>query len=186
VQIVLCPQAYAQTVYSTNLTGPKQVPPNTSPGTGTGNVTLQPDGKSIQINLTFSNLLGTQTNAHIHGPAAPGDTNAIIVVIPNGSPVNNYSATLNPQQIQWLQTNLLYLDVHSTVYPDGEIRGQLLPMGNAAPTPAPSCAGEPNARASHARRHRAPTRPSLCPVVPSQPPSSCITTTERASDNQTS
>src|SRR5882762_4990738 len=138
VQIVLCPQAYAQTVYSTNLTGPKQVPPNTSPGTGTGNVTLQPDGKSIQINLTFSNLLGTQTNAHIHGPAAPGDTNAIIVVIPNGSPVNNYSATLNPQQIQWLQTNLLYLDVHSTVYPDGEIRGQLLPMGNAAPTPIPT------------------------------------------------
>src|SRR5579859_3452994 len=129
---------YAQTatVYTSNLTGPNQVPPNTSPATGTATLTIT--GTTGTINLSFSKLLGTEVNAHIHGPAAAGDVNAIIFIIPLGSPINNFTVNLTQQQLQWLQSGLLYMDVHSNIYPDGEIRDQLRAGTGTTPTTTPT------------------------------------------------
>src|SRR6266566_9905734 len=113
MQNVTASNAYAQTVYSASLTGPHQVPPNTSPGKGTMTLTLLPGNQTATLNISFSGLLGTEVNAHIHAPAGPGDTNAIQIIIPLGSPISNYMINLTAQQLQWLQQGLMYGDIHS-------------------------------------------------------------------------
>ncbi len=36
---------------------------------------------------------------------------------------------LNDEQLELLESGLLYADIHTTEFEDGEVRGQLLPMG---------------------------------------------------------
>jgi hypothetical protein len=59
----------AQT-FTAFLDGPSESPPNNSPGTGFATVTFSLALHTLQIDVTFSGLLGTTTAAHIHAPTA--------------------------------------------------------------------------------------------------------------------
>jgi hypothetical protein len=67
----------APVVYHADLSGPAEAPPNASPGTGDADVTYDPLLHTLTIDVDFSGLLGTTTNAHIHCcTAVPGAATA--------------------------------------------------------------------------------------------------------------
>ncbi len=53
-------------VYDIVLDGPSEAPPNASPGTGVGTVTLDLDLITMRVQTNFSGLIGNVTNSHIH------------------------------------------------------------------------------------------------------------------------
>lgn len=55
-------------VFTANLSGPAEAPPNGSPGTGFATVTFDLDLVTMRVEASFSGLLGTVTQAHTHGP----------------------------------------------------------------------------------------------------------------------
>lgn len=59
--------------YTVTLSGPAESPPNASPGTGSGSVTIDTVAQTMQVNVTFSGLTGNTTASHIHCcTAVPG------------------------------------------------------------------------------------------------------------------
>jgi len=117
--------ALAQT-YTATLSGLQEVPPNASPATGTASFTLDAN-KILHYNMAFSGLVAPQTAAHIHGPAAPDENAPVIFPFFFGSPqIGAWPNPLTGIQELWLNSGLVYCNVHSTAFPGGEIRGQIL------------------------------------------------------------
>jgi len=56
----------AVTNYTTTLSGAKEAPPNTSPGTGTAAIVIDDVANTMALNVSFSGLLGTTVAAHLH------------------------------------------------------------------------------------------------------------------------
>ena len=110
-------------LFTAMLTGAQETPPNNSTATGRATLLLSPDEKTARVSLTFESLSTAQTDAHIHGPAAPGISAAPIFPLPLGQ-ISDFAITLTPAQVQDLKNGLFYVNVHSTNFPAGEIRGQ--------------------------------------------------------------
>ena len=110
--------------------GMQQVPPNASPGMGIGFVTLQLDG-TLDFNITFQDLLGVEIAAHFHGPADFGENAPVLFGLPLGSPKIGSVGPLNAQQQSDLLAGLWYVNIHSNMFPGGEIRGQVIPAPGA-------------------------------------------------------
>jgi hypothetical protein len=131
----------ASTFLAADLLGVNEVPPNASPGNGVGAVLLNNAQTQITVDLNWSGLLGPATAAHIHGPAAPG-SNAPVLFAFSGVPaatsgvIPEQSFSLTPIQVTQLLAGQFYMNVHTGVFPGGEIRGQLL-LGST-PTPEPA------------------------------------------------
>jgi hypothetical protein len=59
--------------YHVTLDGPSESPPNTSSGTGSGEVDYDNFAHTLHVQVTWSGLMGTTTASHIHAPtASPG------------------------------------------------------------------------------------------------------------------
>ena len=126
------PKSSSALIYPFNhtLSGIFENPPNAS--TATGNITGTYDDvtKVISFNLTFSGLLGTSTAAHFHAPAGLTTNSPVrigFVGFPTGVASGTYanSFVLTAQQEGWLMTDSMYVNVHSNVFPGGEIRHQM-------------------------------------------------------------
>ncbi len=102
------------------------VPMNGSSASGTGNVTYNPGTGMLNWNITFAGLTSAQTAAHFHGAAMPGMNAGVQVGIGVGSPAIG-SAPLTMLQATDLLNGLWYVNIHTTVFPGGEIRGQVVP-----------------------------------------------------------
>ena len=85
----------------------------------------------------FTDLTGPAIAMHIHGPAGPGtNANVLVSLVPYNFPASNPSAGgVIYGNVPWptndtaaLLAGLTYLNVHTTQYPGGEIRGQLIPF----------------------------------------------------------
>lgn len=131
--ITITPKSSSALIYPFNLTlsGANENPPNASPGTGNITGTYDDVTKVISFNLTFSGLLGTTTAAHFHAPAGL-TANAPVRIgfagFPTGVTSGNYanSYVLTAQQEGWLMTDSMYVNVHSTSFPGGELRHQMI------------------------------------------------------------
>ena len=101
-----------------------------TPATGGGTATFDPATRQLTLNLSYSGLTGTETGAHIHGPASRigNAPNAILHTLGAGSPKTDV-VTLSPSQVTSLLTGFLYIDIHTTAFPNGEIRAQLDNVG---------------------------------------------------------
>jgi uncharacterized repeat protein (TIGR01451 family) len=110
-------------LFTASLTGAQETPPNASTATGRATLLLSPDEKSARVSLTFSGLSSAQTDAHIHGPAAPGVSAPPVFPLPLGQ-LNDFAITLTPAQVQDLKNGLFYINVHSANFTAGEIRAQ--------------------------------------------------------------
>lgn len=116
------------------LTGGAEVPPVTT--SGMGSATLMIEGQTGRWTLGAANLTSNVTAAHIHGPAAV-DQNAGILVTLSGPQANtsiSLSGTFTPADVSGMtwdtfvthaRNGMLYVNVHTTTNPGGEVRGQL-------------------------------------------------------------
>jgi len=98
-----------------------------SPGKGHIEFMLDRPTLTLTWKLTFSDLTSASTGAHIHGPQTPGgEAGALIDLAPKGvrSPIEG-SKVLNDGELEYLLTGRMYVNIHTTRYPAGEIRGQL-------------------------------------------------------------
>ncbi len=101
-----------------------------SPGIGTSFMTYDDVTNQFDWNIGFSGLLTGTTVAHFHGPAAPGVNAGVQVTIPLGtssgmtSGILSGTATISPTQETQLLSNLWYINIHTSEFPAGEIRGQ--------------------------------------------------------------
>jgi hypothetical protein len=122
--------ASAQTTYEAFLSGSKEVPANGSTATGFGTVTLNAAQTQITVDESWTGLTAPASASHIHGPAGIG-TNAPILFPFAGVPAATSGSipeqvfNVTPTQVGYLQSGLLYMNVHDSTFPGGEIRGQL-------------------------------------------------------------
>ena len=112
--------------FTTEMTGTAQVPPNDSAATGTAEVTLDTEAKTVTWVYSHKGLSGDMTAAHIHGPATA--TEAAAPVIDTTGETMEGSAPITDAQAAELMAGMYYLNVHTEKFPDGEIRGQLALM----------------------------------------------------------
>src|SRR4051812_40431504 len=61
------------------LSGGQEVPPNTSPGTGKGEVQVDPKTCKVKWKVTHSGFSGPATAGRLHGPAASGANAGVAV-----------------------------------------------------------------------------------------------------------
>jgi len=140
------------TVFTTTLTGANEVPASGSPGIGSAVVTL--NGNMLTVSVSFSGLLSNTIASHIHC-CAPLGTNAMVATttptfpgfplgVTSGSYTQTFDLTLassyNPafiaahggtvtqaeaDFIAGLLGGQTYFNIHTNLFPGGEIRGQL-------------------------------------------------------------
>jgi hypothetical protein len=122
--------AWGQLMFRTTISGANEVPPRMTPAWGIGHATLDLDSKMFSFEYTFEGLLAPQTAAHIH-VAPPGVNGPVHIPLPNGSP-SGIETMLTDMDIEQLRGGLWYVNVHSTLYPGGEIRGQFVPVPEAS------------------------------------------------------
>lgn len=120
--------AHAEMVhFKASANGAQEVPPNDSKGTATVNATYDTDTMVLTWDGTFSNLKGQPTAAHFHR-GVPGKNGGVVVPVFAGesakSPFKG-SKKLTAEQAKELMAGLLYLNLHTSAYKAGEIRGQL-------------------------------------------------------------
>jgi len=60
--------------FDANMDGPSESPPNASPGTGFATIVYDDTAHTLQVDMTFSGLLGTTTASHIHAATAAAGT----------------------------------------------------------------------------------------------------------------
>jgi hypothetical protein len=121
--------AQAQSTFDANLDGLQEVPPNASPAFGFGDFLLS--GTTLtSTNGSYSDLLGGASAVTIND-AAVGASGPVLFTLTLDTPGNNSGTfsgfgTLTAGQITDLQAGNLYVNIRSSVFPSGEIRGQLL------------------------------------------------------------
>lgn len=114
-----------KTDITTTLTGDQEVPPVKSAGGGTSSIVIGSD-RTVSGSVTTTGIAGIA--AHIH-EAAPGKNGAVIIPLTKDG--NTYAVPpgtmLSAEQYASFQAGNLYVNIHTTANPEGEIRGQLQP-----------------------------------------------------------
>jgi len=106
------------------LSGDQQVPPALTGASAVGTVSVDPVTRIISGGIVTSGIIGIA--AHIHD----GDTgvNGLVIIPLVGGPADwtiPVNTVLTDPQLARLLAGGLYYNVHSTAFPDGEIRGQI-------------------------------------------------------------
>jgi hypothetical protein len=115
---------------TTGMFGSQVVPPNASPGIGNAFMALDDVTGALSVNVgDFELLEGIATSATLND-APPGSNGPLITtftITTPGLPAGNFTggAVLNAGQISDLKAGDMYVVVSSSVFPSGEIRGQL-------------------------------------------------------------
>ena len=107
-----------------SLSGSNEVPPVTSPASGSGSVTVNSD-RTVSARIVVRDM--TATAAHIH-MAAPGSNGPVIVPFlkqGDNTFVAAEGAKMTEEQFNAYKAGNTYVNVHSAKNPSGEIRAQL-------------------------------------------------------------
>jgi hypothetical protein len=111
------------------LNGGQVVPPSPSNAMGVGFLTFDEGTKRLCYDITYSQLQGTETQAHLHGSAQAGQTNAVLEDLnPLGSPKVSCLGPLTAFEESLLKKGRMYINIHTDIFVAGEIRGQVLPV----------------------------------------------------------
>jgi len=97
-----------------------------STATGTGLITFDTTTNLLTWNISYNanDLAGSVTAAHFHGPAAANANAGVQISIGTANPAIS-SATLSAGQAADLLAGLWYVNIHTTAFGGGEIRGQV-------------------------------------------------------------
>jgi hypothetical protein len=115
--------------FTATLNGASESAANASASTGTASFSYNPTTYVLSGIVTYSGL--TATAAHIH-KGAVGVAGDVVFSLGSTltSPITFTSIALTTAQQSDLLANLYYVNIHSTLFPGGEIRGQLLKQGS--------------------------------------------------------
>jgi predicted outer membrane repeat protein len=131
----------APVCFATALNGSNEVPPSGSLATGSAFLTVYP-GLTYDFSAFVNNLSGTITASHIHN--APAGSNGPVVVDLGAGWVGTNPATRSivgaaltggATTLGILNAGNGYVNVHTTSFSSGEVRGQLAPVSCSATTP---------------------------------------------------
>ena len=178
-------------IFTTQLAGSNESPANTSPGTGSATVDFDLATHLFSIDLSFSGLTSNTVGAHIHCCIAPPGNAIVATPVPafSGFPLGvtsgTYSNSFNTLDLAtWnqafvtanggtaagaeaalaagLAAGTSYLNLHTTAFPSGEIRGFLTaaPTGRVPEPPALALFAITMGAIAVARRKRSPSRPA--------------------------
>lgn len=154
MMLLLASPGYASVIHlGANLSGANENPANASPATGFTFVDLDTTAHTLHIFIVFSGLLDNTTASHIHCCIAPNGNVGVATTTPSfagfplGVKAGTYDRTLdltlassyNPSFVTahtdvagaeaFLSAGLIagttYLNIHSVLFPGGEIRGFL-------------------------------------------------------------
>lgn len=161
--VVAMPAAAQKSVYTAVLNGPSESPANASPGTGSATVTIDSNLSTMRIQESFSGLLAGVTASHIHcctmipgtGTVGVATTTPTFLDFPSGVAAGIYDHTFDMTLassynapfvtanggingaflalITGLNEGNAYANIHTNLFPSGEISGFL----HAAPVPEP-------------------------------------------------
>jgi hypothetical protein len=160
--VMLASAAWAGPVsYYAILSGANENPVNASPGTGLARVSIDTVAHLLDVYVEFSGLLAPNTAAHIHCCAVP-PTNASVATttptftgFPGGTTSGTYSHIFDLTDAASYRAGFItssggttsgaeavlaagmaagqtYLNIHTTAFPGGEIRGALAPVPEPA------------------------------------------------------
>jgi hypothetical protein len=153
----------ATTSYRSTMSGPSEAPPNPSPGASIATIVIDDVAMTLSLTIPFVDLLAPSTAAHLHcctalpltGTAPPaisfpdfplgvrsglyerlfnladGSTYDPAFLSAHGGNADNARVAL----LSGINGYQSYLNIHSSLYPPGEIRGFLVQL---APIPEPS------------------------------------------------
>lgn len=99
-----------------------------SPATGFASMTYDNVTGAFNWNIAWTGLTGNVTVAHFHGPALPGQNAGVQVDWGSISGLTSPSvgaANITAMQGNDLLAGLWYINIHSSLFPGGEIRGQV-------------------------------------------------------------
>jgi hypothetical protein len=129
-------QIGADPTFGALLAGRNEVPANASPGSGIALVSLNAAENQIIASASWRELQADQSLAHIHGSAIFGANGSVVFNLDPAPAVGGTSGTtgdlffaVNAAQVAALKAGLQYVNVHSTTFPGGEVRGQLIQSG---------------------------------------------------------
>ncbi|GAB3338321.1 CHRD domain-containing protein [Larkinella ripae] len=106
------------------LNGAQEVPSTASSATGTMTGTYNKTTKELSYTVNYTGI--TPIAGHIHlAPGGPGTNGAVIIPFSTlTSPISGRS-TLRQEQENALMEGRLYVNLHTTAYPGGEIRADI-------------------------------------------------------------
>jgi hypothetical protein len=150
--------------YTAILNGASESPVNSSPGTGAATVIINDILNTMQVSVIFQGLVAPNSAAHIHccvtppGTAGVATTTPTFTDFPGGVTAGTYNhlfdltlaTSYNPAFVTaqgglpqaeaallaGMAAGQTYLNIHSTTFPNGEIRGFLQVAPAAVPEPA--------------------------------------------------
>ena len=111
--------------FAATIDGAQETPPNGSLGAGSAALTMDTDANTLIGSATFGGLGSAELMAHIHGFSAPGVAAGILFGLAVGSPKAINVAYTEPQEAN-LIAGLTYINIHTSGFPGGEIRGQIV------------------------------------------------------------
>ncbi len=114
--------------FSAALSADEQSAPTESPGVGQAEFVLDRPTQRLEWTITYRDLTSNAVAAHIHGPQTPGGNAGVLFnLAPDGmkNPLGG-SVILNDGELEYLLTGRLYVNIHTTQYPAGELRGQIM------------------------------------------------------------
>lgn len=120
---LLCGPAGKGARFVFELTGDQETPPVTTSASGSCTAVLNEAQTQLAVECTHT--VTNPTGAHIHR-APPGTAGPIVFPFSNPTSPINETWNLTPQDVQDLLAGNLYVNVHSSAHPGGEIRGQIL------------------------------------------------------------
>ncbi len=121
---VVTPVYAAPVGYKAVLKANSEVPPSLSTAAGTGEFTFDSATKVMTWTITYSGLTGQITSARLEPSMISSSFPAEVPFGAEASPVSG-RATLTDAQIEDLVAGRLYVNIHTNMYPGGEIRGQI-------------------------------------------------------------
>jgi hypothetical protein len=117
--------------FKATLNGTSEVPTNTSTATGSATLVYNSTTKVFTVNVTHT--VTSPSNGHIHKGAVGVNGSPVFPFSTFTSPINYTSGVLDATQEADLYQNLYYVNIHSTTFTGGEIRGQLIKQTSTTP-----------------------------------------------------